>query len=149
MTNALNPPFHSPLKIYVIRLNPHTDLKQALLKFARDNKLKAGIILSCVGSLEQYNLRFANQQAGRSATGHFEIVSLTGTLAESSMHAHISVSDSSGVTIGGHLLDDNRIFTTAEIAIGELTSLEFVRVFDPATGYRELEVRTVHDNIAS
>lgn len=144
MTNSRISSLHSPSRVHMIRLKPHADLKQTLIRFANDNKLKAAIVLSCAGSLEQYNLRFANERSGSSKAGHFEIVSLTGTLSESSAHIHISVSDHSGATIGGHLLDDNLIYTTAEIAIGELTRLEFVRIFDPATGHKELEIRPLH-----
>jgi len=131
----------SPSKIYVIRLNPHEDLKISLQQFAVENSIQAAVILTCVGSLEQYNLRFANQQQGSSRKGHFEIVSLTGTLSASSVHLHLSVSDDTGLTTGGHLLDSNLIFTTAEIAIAELTGLVFDRVLDPASGYPELNIR--------
>lgn len=131
----------SPSKVHVIRLKPHEDLKISLQKFAVENRIKAGVIVTCVGSLEQYNMRFANQKVGSSRKGHFEIVSLTGTLSESGAHLHISVSDPAGVTTGGHLLDGNLIFTTAEIAIAELTDLVFDRVLDPASGYPELTIR--------
>jgi len=135
---------HSSLKVHVIRLTPHEDLKQSLQKFAVNRNIRAGIILSCAGSLENYHLRFANQPSGSSQKGYFEIVSLTGTLSHTSSHLHISVSDQTGATIGGHLLDNNLIYTTAEIAIGELTDIEFIRVQDPATGYPELQARSAH-----
>jgi predicted DNA-binding protein with PD1-like motif len=53
------------------------------------------------------------------------------------------VSDSTGRTIGGHLLDGCRVYTTAEIVLGELPALAFTREIDPTFGYRELAVRTV------
>ena len=126
--------------IHVLRLKPHEDLKKSLMHFATQQKLKAGIITTCVGSLEQYHLRFANQKTGSRAVGFFEIVSLTGTISDSSCHLHMSLSDTTGKTIGGHLLDDNLVYTTAEIAITELTELSFERVADPTYGFKELNV---------
>jgi predicted DNA-binding protein with PD1-like motif len=125
---------------YVFRLLPHQDLKQSILEFARAAKIEAGVILTCVGSLEQYNLRFANQKEGSKQRGYFEIVSLTGTFSQMACHLHMSISDSEGKTTGGHLLDDNLIFTTAEIAIADLPELKFEREPDPTYGYAELKV---------
>jgi uncharacterized protein len=131
----------STARFYTIRLKPHQDLKSELMTFAKENQLKAAFVATCVGSLEQLNLRYANQQNGSKQLSHFEIVSLVGTFNESSAHLHLSVSDSTGQTIGGHLLDDNKIYTTAEIVIGELTDVEFSRELDSTYGYQELKVK--------
>jgi len=134
-------PLHSSSRIYVFRLRPHEDLKLSLQKFALENNIKVAVMVTCVGSLEQFHLRFANQPEGTSGNGHFEIVSLVGTLSASAVHLHISISDETGATTGGHLLEKNMVHTTAEIAIAELTNLEFERSLDPASGYPELMVR--------
>ena len=52
-----------------------------------------------------------------------------------------AVADSTGRTIGGHLLDGCRIYTTAEIVLGELPALEFGRETDATFGYKELSIR--------
>jgi predicted DNA-binding protein with PD1-like motif len=132
--------FSSPLKVYVMRLQPHQDLKLSLQKFAGENNIKAAIILTCVGSLEFYNLRFANEKTPTSGDGHYEIVSLTGTLSMDACHLHLSLSDNKGVTTGGHLMEGNKIYTTAEIAIGELPDLIFGRAPDPTYGFHELTI---------
>lgn len=46
------------------------------------------------------------------------------------------------MTTGGHLLDANLIYTTAEIAIAELPELVFDRVLDSTYGYQELQIAT-------
>lgn len=125
---------------FAFRLTPHQDLKKELMACADRNKLKAGFIATCVGSLEQVSLRFANQEKGVVLKGHFEIVSLTGTISGTSSHLHIAVSDANGNTIGGHLLDGSLIYTTAEIVMGELTEIEFIRETDTTYGYKELKV---------
>jgi predicted DNA-binding protein with PD1-like motif len=139
--NKKNP--SSKIKGFAFRLRPHDDLKKCILQFASINELKAGAILSAVGSLEQYNIRFANQPAGTIAKGFFEIISLMGTFSESSCHLHICLSDEKGQTLGGHLLDENLIYTTAEIVAVSLEDLEFQRITDTTYNYMELVVSRI------
>ena len=68
-----------------------------------------------------------------------EIVSLVGTLNDGG-HLHAALSDRSGKVVGGHVLGDMVVFTTAEIVIGECESLQFAREFDEQTGFDELKV---------
>jgi predicted DNA-binding protein with PD1-like motif len=131
----------SDVKMTAIRLSPHQDLKQELIAFAKKHQFKAAFIATCVGSLEQMHVRYANEENGTLLKGHFEIVSLVGTFSDTSSHIHISASDSTGKTLGGHLLDNSLIYTTAEIVIGELTDLEFNRSTDSTYGYKELDVK--------
>jgi predicted DNA-binding protein with PD1-like motif len=130
----------SKIKGYAFRLRPHDDLKQCILQFASNNSIKAGAIISAVGSLEQYNIRFANQPGGTITKGFFEIISLTGTFSESSCHLHVCISDEKGQPFGGHLLDENLIYTTGEIVVVSLDDLEFQRITDTAYNYMELVV---------
>jgi uncharacterized protein len=127
------------IKTSVIRLHPAQDLLQALDTFAAENNLLAGFILTCVGSLRQANLRLSDQLGESFYERTFEIVSLVGTLGPDGSHLHISLSDSDGQTIGGHLLHDCLIFTTAEIVLGDLDDLVFRRPIDPQTTYDELD----------
>jgi predicted DNA-binding protein with PD1-like motif len=94
-----------------------------------------------VGSLTNYNIRFANQSNGSIDSGHFEIVSLVGTLSTEGSHLHISISDSSGKTIGGHLLDDCKIYTTAKIVIAKSDEMHFSREKDGTTSWKELTIK--------
>lgn len=128
--------------IYAFRLLPGQDLKQSIEKFAREKQISAGWIATCVGSLAEYQLRFANQEKGYGDKGHFEIVSLVGTLSAQGSHLHIALSDSTGKTIGGHLLDGCKVYTTAEIVISSAQDLLFIRKHDGSTPWQELEVQT-------
>jgi len=129
------------VKIHAFRLKPGQDLKQEITSYVQQHKIEAGWIMTCVGSVTQYNLRFANQPEGSKANGHFEIVSLVGTVSINGSHLHMSVSDSTGTTIGGHLLDSNLVYTTAEIVIGEGKQLVFTREKDGSTPWEELQVK--------
>lgn len=131
----------SSLKTYALRLRPGDDLRQQLNAFVQAHHIAAGTMLTCVGSLTVATLRLANQEGPTVYKGHFEIVSLVGTLSTNGSHLHLAVSDSTGRTIGGHLLDGCRVYTTAEIVLGELPALDFRREKDDTFGYQELVVR--------
>lgn len=73
--------------------------------------------------------------------GPFEIVSLVGTLSQGG-HLHISLSDADGHVIGGHVMGDLIVYTTAEIMAGECCDAMFTREPDSDTGYDELVVNT-------
>ena len=114
-----------------------------IVQFGKDHHIRAGVILTCVGSLEQVTLRYANTGKATQLNGHFEIVSLVGTFAEhSGEHIHLSVSDGQGKTSGGHMLAGNKVYTTAEIVLGALENVEFDRELDSTYGYAELAVHT-------
>ena len=128
------------LKTHAFRLHPGNDLKKEIQAYTDFHTIKAGWIASCVGSLTDYHIRFANQQEGSKRSGHFEIVSLAGTVSTNGSHIHICVSDPTGETTGGHLLDKNFIYTTAEIVIIEADEFVFKRERDEFTGYFELMI---------
>ncbi len=46
-----------------------------------------------------------------------------------------------GRTYGAHLMDGSEVYTTAEIIFANQPDLRFLRVFDPETGYSELEIK--------
>ena len=129
------------IKTHAFRLKPGQDLKKEIEAYVQKEHIEAGWMMTCVGSLTQTNIRFANQPAGVKANGHFEIVSLVGTLSTNGCHLHLSVSDRLGVTTGGHLLEENIVYTTAEIVIGESKRHVFARENDGLTPWKELQVR--------
>jgi len=127
-------------KVYVFRLKPGEDLRRSIQALVKEKNIEAGWINTCVGSLTDYTIRFANRQEGSHGSGHFEIVSVTGTVSVNGSHLHISISDSTGKTIGGHLLEGCKIYTTAEIVVGSNTAYEFKRMNDGTTEWEELQV---------
>ena len=127
--------------IHAFRLKPGQDLRKELETYVRNQGIEAGWIATCVGSLTQAHLRYANQPEGTTVTGHFEIVSLTGTVSTYGCHLHLSISDIRGRTIGGHLLENSIVYTTAEIVLGESKDLVFTREKDGTTPWDELQVQ--------
>jgi predicted DNA-binding protein with PD1-like motif len=129
------------INTFAIRLKPGDDLKKNIQAFVDENNLEAAWISTCVGSLVIYNIRYANQQECSKSEGHFEILSLTGTLSINGSHIHIGISDSTGKTVGGHLLEGCIIYTTAEIVIQATDDLVFKRANDGSSPWKELQIK--------
>ncbi len=129
------------LETHCFRLTPGQDLKNELIAFCKSRDLKAATLLSGVGSLTEARLRLAGATVEAHLTGPFEIISLIGTLSAETAHLHIAIADSTGKTTGGHLLEGCPIHTTAEIVLLEIPAIEFQRVYDKNTGYKELTIK--------
>ncbi len=142
MTSLHAAPLKSSSEAHVLRLTPDDDPKVALLNYVKENKIAAAAIVSAVGSLKVTTLRYANQNNTTTLEGFREIVSLTGTLShEHGAHLHLSVSDSQGTTLGGHLQEGSKVYTTLEIVLLVLPDLIFERKPDSKTGFLELSVK--------
>jgi predicted DNA-binding protein with PD1-like motif len=123
-----------------IRLKPGQDLKQEIENLVKQKDIKAGVIVSVVGSLTKAVLRIADGVNTKQWDKPFEIVSGTGTVSVNGCHIHISIADQEGIVLGGHLKQGCIINTTAEIVILFFTDSEFKRISDESTGYNELLV---------
>ena len=130
-----------PMKTHTLRLKPQQDLFDSIEDFVKQNNIEAGCVLSSVGSLTHATLRLANREYYNEYDGHFEIVSMTGTVSIHGSHIHIAISDGDGVTIGGHLVSGCKIYTTAEIVLLELEDAVYKReLLENDSGYEELVV---------
>lgn len=128
------------MKNYTFRLRSGQDLFEAVDAFVKEKNIEAGCVLSAVGSLTHFTLRFANQEIAAEGEGHFEIVSITGTVSTHGSHLHISISDEQGKTIGGHLVPGCSIYATAEIVLAVFEDVLYKREFAEDSGYHELVV---------
>ena len=126
---------------YTFRLKPGQDVFLEIERFVRDHSIQAGCVLATVGSLAHVLIRLADRESPSEFEGPFEIVSLTGTLSTFGSHLHISVSDEDGRTLGGHLLDGCKIYTTAEIVLAAFEDVTYRReLLSNDSGYEELVV---------
>jgi predicted DNA-binding protein with PD1-like motif len=132
------------MRALAVRLSPGADLKAELARLTQAHALRAGCILTCVGSLARARLRMPGPLGADAVVESFdepmEIVSLTGTLGPDGMHVHIGLARADGACVGGHLVSGCIVHTAAELVIGDLEGAEFRRRPDPATGYAELSV---------
>ena len=129
------------MKTHTFRLKPGQDLFASIETFVVDKIIEAGCVLSSVGSLTHATLRLANRNYYNEYEGHFEIVSMTGTISTNGSHIHVSISDGDGMTIGGHLVSGCRIYTTAEIVLAMFDDVIYKReLLENDSGYEELVV---------
>lgn len=128
------------MKEHVFRLANGDSLKESIQQYCLDHSISSAVILTCVGSLKHVHIRLANASKFLEKEENVEIVSLVGTISKGQAHIHISVSDENGYVFGGHLSDGCLVYTTAEIALGELEDYELKREMDETTGYKELVV---------
>jgi hypothetical protein len=127
--------------VYALRLKPGQDLNREIQQFVAANGIEAAWVATCVGSLTEYSLRFADQQQGSSGVGRFEILALAGTVSKHGSHLHLALGDPDGRAFGGHLLDGCRVYTTAEILLQAAPDLVFLRENDGSTPWQELQIR--------
>jgi predicted DNA-binding protein with PD1-like motif len=135
------------MKIYTFRLKPGQDLFDSIEVFVADNKIEAGCVLSSVGSLTRATLRLANCSNYNEYEGYFEIVSMTGTVSINGSHIHVAISDSDGMTIGGHLVLGSKVYTTVEIVLAVFEDVVYRReLLENDSGYEELTVYKKSEN---
>jgi predicted DNA-binding protein with PD1-like motif len=129
------------MQAFTFRLKPGQDLLEEIEAVVAKMNIEAGCVLSAVGSLTHVTLRLANRDHFSEYDGHFEIVSMTGTVSVHGSHLHISISDGDGKTIGGHLVPGCKIYTTAEMVLAIFEDVVYKREFAKDSGYDELVVR--------
>jgi uncharacterized protein len=133
------------MRALAFRLTPGADLRAELEGLTAAHGLRAGCILTCVGSLSSARLRMPGAAGETEVYLTFddeplEIVALSGTLSPDGLHVHVSLSRRDGACVGGHLAHGCIVRTTAELVIGDLPDVVFRRKPDPETGYEELRV---------
>ena len=128
------------MQAITFRLRAGQDLFEEIEAVVTQKNIAAGCVLSAAGSLTHARLRFANRERFSNIKGHFEIVSLTGTVSVHGSHLHMSISDEGGKTIGGHFESGCKIYTTAEMVIAVFEDVVYKREFAEDSGYEELVV---------
>ena len=133
-------------RVIVAKIEPGSDLLSALEEVVQRERIHAGVILSCVGSLRKARLRQLRtfpkklppndkHRLFKTVEGKpLEILSVSGNIARqadrSVIHAHITVSKVQGgeiVVLGGHLVKGNICYILVEVVIAELGKIEMIR----------------------
>lgn len=129
------------MNTFCVRLHRGDDLLCCIEKLARQNHIKAGVMLSAVGCLTEAKVRNAGGRDIDTIPDPCEIVSLMGTVSEERCHLHISLSLEDLYTVGGHLVNGCIVNTTCELVVASLDGWEFTAEDDPATGYDEIVMK--------
>lgn len=126
-----------------LRLRPGQDLRASLESVLADHRMSAAFVLQGIGSLGAAQVRFASVSGTTAMHGSLEILTLAGSLAPDGAHLHIALSDAQGRVFGGHAGYGCIVRTTAEILIALLPDVQFSRLPDAESGYRELAIQAV------
>ena len=123
-----------------LRLLPGADLRASLEDAVSSRSYAAAFVVSGIGSLRDARLRLAGAREPELLRGDLEILTLAGTVASNGAHLHMSVADSGGRVMGGHVAHGCTVRTTAEVLLLLLPDWSLTREPDPATGFAELVV---------
>jgi len=131
-------------KVHIFRVKPKQELASEIAHYCRQNSISSGVVMGIIGSVVNAKLNFLKELPGKYETkeykGPLEIVGAQGSVAlkdtELIVHVHLQVS-SQNECRGGHLVEA-RVFSTAEVVIGEL-DYQLYRYADDYTGLNELQ----------
>ena len=131
-------------KVHVFRVKPDQELASEIARYCHQNEISSGVVIGIIGSVRSARLNFLTELPGKYVsedyTGPLEIVGAQGSVAlkdgETIIHVHIQLSGRD-MCRGGHLAEA-RIFSTAEVVIGEL-DYQLHRYADDFTGLNELQ----------
>lgn len=125
---------------YILSIDNHTELVEALTAFCRDNGILAGQI-SGIGAVNEATFRYLDpntlQYVDKTFTEQMEITNLTGNISQKDgqpyLHIHLTCSRSDYSCIGGHLLCA-RISGACELLVAAFPGTFAGREKDPETG---------------
>ena len=135
------------MRHHIFRLRRGADLYRSIRDYAVSHRISAGYVACCVGCVSAARVRDAGGATVRALEEPLEIVSVTGTVSAVRCHIHIAFSREDLSTIGGHLMEGCTVNTTAEVVLCELDNYSFDAAFDNETGYEELLVLPVLNNL--
>ena len=130
-------------QIHTFRVRPGRELIADISHYCTDHGISSGLIIGIIGSVQGARLNFLMSLPGKydsmEYTGPLEIVCAQGSIAlkdsETVVHIHILLA-SKDMCWGGHLAEA-KVFSTAEVSIGEL-NYQLQRQTDDYTGLNEL-----------
>ena len=130
-------------KVHVFRVKPDQELLAEITRYCTVHNISSGVVTGIIGSVTSARLNFLMELPGNydsvEYSGPLEIVCAQGSIAlhsgELVVHIHIQLSGKD-ISRGGHLAEA-RVFSTAEVIIGEL-DYQLQRRVDDYTGLKEL-----------
>lgn len=108
----------------LVRLDPGEDLLQSLRAAVQEQGIQNGVILEGVGSLDRYHfhvVKTTQMPPGNTfvqGEGPFDILTVTGLIAQGRIHAHITFANAEQA-MGGHVEEGCRILTFGIVVLAE------------------------------
>jgi uncharacterized protein len=116
-------------RFVALRLDPGEDVLLSLRAAVAEQEIRNAAILSGVGSLDRYHfhvVQTTNMPPGNTfvqGEGPFDILAVTGLVADGQVHAHITFSNTE-LAMGGHLEEGCRVLTFAVIVMAEALDVD-------------------------
>jgi predicted DNA-binding protein with PD1-like motif len=142
-----------------MRLGPGEDILPAIVEIAEEHDIRHAIIVGGAASLTRAHLRNVRRYPDEfpitddvrifsSVDGPLELLSLSGNISQTEegstyihCHAAISVGQPDADALGGHLLPNTTVYSTAELSLIEVLGCEILRTDDQETQVPELYFR--------
>ncbi|MBR4809998.1 MAG: DNA-binding protein [Bacteroidales bacterium] len=129
----------APFK-YVLSLDNHVEIVEALKVFCKENEIYAGSI-SGLGAVSEATFRFLDpatkKYVDKAFNEQMEITNLTGNISvkdgEPYLHIHVTAGRRDYTCIGGHLLSA-RVNGACELIVEDFFDATLGRRFDEETG---------------
>jgi len=125
---------------YILSLDNHVEIVEALADFCRKKNILAGNVLG-IGAVSEATFRFLDpatlKYVDKTFEEQMEITNLTGNISEKDgepyLHIHLTCSRRDYTCIGGHLLKA-RINGACELLVDDFSMTDVGRKPDPETG---------------
>ena len=147
-------------RIAFVRVLPHSNLVKAIVQAFQQTRFSAAFVPNGIGSLESVHYTFIT----KNGTYHepillkenCELIGLSGFIAKNptakdlpaqgkstaEYHFHALLSDGTGRTFGGHLLEEgNLVCATVELTLVEMKGIHLKKEFDKETGFTLFKVK--------
>ena len=130
----------SNVRRFVLSLDNHVSIVDALVDFCGKNKIQAGAVTG-IGAIGSATFRFLDpatkQYVDKTFDEQMEITNLTGNISVKDgkpyLHIHATAGRRDYTCVGGHLLDA-RVNGACELVVEWYMLNSFGRRFDPETG---------------
>jgi predicted DNA-binding protein with PD1-like motif len=127
-------------RAFVGRLATGSDLVEEIERFCLEREVTAAQV-TVIGAVRRARYAYYEQGDHRylelQTDTHHELAGFVGNISlrddKPFLHAHATLGDAAGATVGGHLLRGTEVFA-AEVMIRELGDVSLVRLPDEATG---------------
>lgn len=131
---------------YVFRLDKGDEIISKISKVLAKDSIKAGVIVSGIGGVDKFTLRFFDASKKRYVDkefkGQFEMTSLSGNITwmdgQPFIHCHATFGDSKCKVFGGHL-GSATIGITGEVVINTFNG-EMKRSFNKKIGINKMDL---------
>lgn len=135
--------------VYAVRFEPGEDVQESILKVCEQYEIRHGMILTALGSLNGASFFDPAPIPGKPGLYAYgdpielpapvELISLSGIICEgeggdTQCHIHCSMADEKGTTYSGHFKEGNKVLTTVEMVIAEVSQIYMGREVEPTRG---------------